>query len=52
MTFAEAIKEWLITQPWYDYFNWLLAQPTSESSGIYLVIGVIIVGIILLVALR
>ena len=52
MTFADAIKEWLIQQQWYDYLNWLLAQPTSESSGLYLVIGVIIVAIILIVALR
>lgn len=47
--FAESILEWIKTQRWFDYFNWLLAQPSSEATGIIMVVAVLVVAVVIVV---
>jgi hypothetical protein len=47
--FAENKLEWFKSTEFYDYFNWLLAQPSSDLSGVVIVGGVLVVVIIVAV---
>jgi hypothetical protein len=48
MEYAERIMEWFKSTNFYDYFNWLLSQPSSDVSGIILVGVVLIVAIVII----
>lgn len=49
---AENITLWFKSQAFFDYFNWYLAQPSGDYTGILIVFGVLVVAIILVVTLR
>jgi hypothetical protein len=49
---AENITEWFKSQAFYDYFNWLLAQPSADYTGVLLVIGVIVAGLLIVVVMK
>jgi len=43
---SDSIRTWLESQGWYEYLNWLLAQPSDPYiSGIFLLGIVLAVGI-------
>jgi ABC-type phosphate transport system auxiliary subunit len=46
---ANSILNWFKSTNFYDYFNWLLSQPSSDVSGIMLVGVVLIVAIVIVV---
>ena len=47
--YAESILEWFKSTNFYDYFNWLLSQPSSDITGILLVGLVLVVSIVIVV---
>lgn len=36
---SESFKLWLESQGWYDYFNWLLSQPSDPYLSAMFLIG-------------
>lgn len=49
---AENIMAWLKSQPVFDYFNWLLMQPSADYTGVLIVLGVIVVAILIVVVCK
>jgi hypothetical protein len=49
LEYANFILDWFRSTNFYDYFNWLLSQPSSDVSGIILVGAVLVVAIIVVV---
>jgi multisubunit Na+/H+ antiporter MnhC subunit len=45
---SESIRLWLESQGWYEYLNWLLAQPSDPYVSALFLIGIVI-GISLLI---
>jgi hypothetical protein len=43
---------WLKSQPVFDYFNWLLMQPSADYTGVLIVLGVIVVAILIVVVCK
>jgi uncharacterized membrane protein YciS (DUF1049 family) len=47
---SESFKVWLESQGWYDYFNWLLAQPSDPFMSAMFLIGIVFaVGLVLVI---
>ena len=49
---AENIMAWLESQEVFIYFNWLLAQPSADYSGVLIVLGVLVVGLLVVVVCK
>ena len=49
---SENIMAWFKSQAVYEYFNWYLAQPSGDYTGVLIVLGVIVVGILILVVMK
>jgi len=43
---------WFKSQAVYEYFNWYLAQPSGDYTGVLIVLGVLVVAILMLVVCK
>jgi len=43
---------WFKSQAFFDYFNWYLAQPSGDYTGVLIVLGVLVVAILILVVCK
>ena len=47
---SENIRSWLESQGWYEYLNWLLAQPSDPFMSAMFLIGIVLaVGLVLVI---
>ena len=49
---SENIMAWFKSQAFFDYFNWYLAQPSGDYTGVLIVLGVLVVAILILVVCK
>lgn len=49
---SENIMAWFKSQAVYEYFNWYLAQPSGDYTGVLIVLGVLVVAILMLVVCK
>ena len=49
---SENIMAWFKSQAVYEYFNWYLAQPSGDYTGVLIVLGVLVVAILILVVCK
>jgi hypothetical protein len=49
---SENIMAWFKSQEVYTYFNWYLAQPSADYTGVMIVLGVIVVAILIIVVCK
>jgi len=49
---SENIMAWFKSQAFFEYFNWLLMQPSADYTGVLIVLGVIVVGILIVVVMK
>jgi hypothetical protein len=45
--YAEALINWFRSTNFFDYWNWLLSQPSSDTTAILIVGGVLLVSVII-----
>jgi hypothetical protein len=47
---SDSIRTWLESQGWYEYLNWLLAQPSDPFMSAMFLIGIVFaVGLVLVI---
>ena len=47
---SDSIRLWLESQGWYEYFNWLLAQPSDPFMSAMFLIGIVLAtGLVLVI---
>jgi hypothetical protein len=49
--YAESILDWFRSTNFFDYWNWLLSQPSSDTTAILIVGGVLLVSVIIVVVM-
>jgi hypothetical protein len=47
--YFEALLNWFKSTNFFDYFNWLLSQPSSDATAILIVGGVLLVSVVIVV---
>jgi len=49
---AENILAWFKSQAFFEYFNWFLMQPSADYTGVLIVLGVVVVGLLIVVVMK
>jgi hypothetical protein len=49
---SESVLLWFKEQAFFEYFNWYLSQPSGDYTGVLIVFGVIVVGLLIVVVMK
>jgi len=52
LSIAEAIRQWLYGQDLFYSLDYWLSQPTYDATGILLMLGLIVIGLIVVLILK